>query len=78
VSVRCPRGLALDRCGSVVVQYPVAERRHRPGVSVFHGIKMYRGNIQVDSTEGRSATFTVVLPVRLPNLGHPLETRATE
>ncbi len=49
------------------------------GLSIIYGIvKMHRGDIRVDSVEGQGATFTVILPVRLPDMDRPPETRATE
>jgi signal transduction histidine kinase len=37
------------------------------GLSIIYGIvKMHRGDIRVQSALGQGTTFTVVLPVRLP------------
>jgi two-component system NtrC family sensor kinase len=39
------------------------------GLSIIYGIvKMHRGDIRVHSQEGKGSEFTVVLPVRLPDL----------
>ena len=48
------------------------------GLSTIYGIKMHRGDIQVNSAEGQGVTVTVMPPVRLPDLDRALETRATE
>ncbi|MBL7202212.1 MAG: cache domain-containing protein [Anaerolineae bacterium] len=39
------------------------------GLSIIYGIvKMHRGDIRVQSTEGEGTTFTVLLPVRMPEV----------
>jgi signal transduction histidine kinase len=38
------------------------------GLSIIYGIvKMHRGDIQVQSTPGKGTTFSILLPVRLPD-----------
>jgi signal transduction histidine kinase len=40
------------------------------GLSIIYGIvKMHRGDISVRSQEGQGSEFTVVLPIRLPDVG---------
>lgn len=42
------------------------------GLSIIYGIvKMHRGDIRVQSAEGEGSQFTIVLPVRLPDLNRP-------
>jgi phosphoglycerate-specific signal transduction histidine kinase len=40
------------------------------GLSIIYGIvKTHRGDIRVHSQEGKGSEFTVVLPIRLPDMG---------
>ena len=42
------------------------------GLSIIYGIvKMHRGDIQVQSTEGRGSEFIISLPIRLPDISRP-------
>ena len=42
------------------------------GLSIIYGIvKMHRGDIHVQSTEGEGSEFVLSLPIRLPDIGRP-------
>ncbi|MFH1632842.1 MAG: ATP-binding protein [Chloroflexota bacterium] len=44
------------------------------GLAITYGIiKMHRGQINVQSPVGKGTTFTIQLPIRLPNLGASIQ-----